>query len=280
MLALLLTAALIGVFVTRHESRLAAGIIAVVLFLTMPVVWLGATRSFPQSILMPFVVLFLLAFGQFASHRRPMWATCTGVVLAAMIYLHYAGIVVAASLACVAVVVLLLDRSMQAAIALVLGGVVAALPGIIGVLLRPASVHAAIVQHGLYDANRFNLLQGAREMTTWLGFTVRSEAYWDSFNPAFLFLGTGGLVDSVRHPRMFWLPFAIPFVIGIVRYVQTPTLMARVVLGALIVSPCVVAILAQPPEPSRLMVMAPVAAIIAAGAFTPRAAGSSPRASR
>ena len=120
------------------------------------------------------------------------------------------------------------------------------------------------------------LLQGARELTSWIGLTVRSEVYWDSFNPAFLFLGPGGLIESVLRPHVFSLPLIVPLGLGLVAYAKGPNRAADwIVLGALLAAPAAAALLAQPPVAARLLLLAPAVAIIATRPFSRRAAKSS-----
>ena len=83
-----------------------------------------------------------------------------------------------------------------------------AIPFAIYLVLHPEYWRDRIMAHGLYDAHRYNLLQGAREMFSWVGLTARTEVYYDSFNPALLFLSGGGIEKSLTSPQVFLLPFA------------------------------------------------------------------------
>ena len=65
---------------------------------------------------------------------------------------------------------------------------IVALPYLVSWMMRPEEFRAMINAHHLYDANRFNVLQGTREVTSWVGLTARSEVFWDYLNPAFLFV--------------------------------------------------------------------------------------------
>lgn len=124
------------------------------------------------------------------------------------------------------------------------------------------------------------MLQGAREITSWVGLTVRSEVYWDCFNPALLFLGRGALAQSVIGSTVFLLPFALPLVRGLIAYALHPrSAVDRLVLGSFLAAPAAAALIAQTPAASRLILLAPAAAIIATrgcypGAFSTTAAGS------
>jgi len=122
-----------------------------------------------------------------------------------------------------------------------------------------------VIGHGLYDAARYNILQGMREMSAWVGLTARTEVYWDSFNPALLFLSGGTIGKSLTGPEVFLLPFAVLLPAGLYRIVnRSPTPTGWLSVAGLLLAPLPLALTAQPPEPRRLLLMAPFAAVIAA----------------
>ena len=87
--------------------------------------------------------------------------------------------------------------------------------------MRPEQFREIVNSHHLYDANRFNVLQGVREVTSWVGLTARSEVFWDYLNPAFLFV-TG---------RVLAWPLAILLPIGLYyALVKDATMSARLAL--------------------------------------------------
>ena len=154
----------------------------------------------------------------------------------------------------------------------VAGCIVAGAPWLLSMLRDSSPLIAEIKAHGLYDADRFNLLQGGREMTSWIGLTVRSEVYWDCFNPAFLFLGPGRFVDSVLRPQVFWLPLVAPLLLGLRAYAKGPNRAADwIILGSFIAAPAAAALLAQPPVAARVLLLAPAAALISTRALSRRA---------
>ena len=99
------------------------------------------------------------------------------------------------------------------------------------------------------------MLQGAREITSWVGLTARSEVYWDYFNPAFLFLTVGVLFP----PLIVLLPVGL---IAMLRESSTP--LSRLWLAGLAVAPMAAALTAEAPIPARAIYLTPFAAIIAA----------------
>ena len=270
LIATLFSIVLLGIFARRHFSGARAAVLCVALFVTMPMVWLGARGQAPQIVLLPFVIAWLAAFDEYFRSGRPEWLAVGGAALAIPIYVHLAGVVMAPAYFAIAVFALVARREPLGRIAVCIAAfAVVALPWVIMTMSDPGPFEVAIQRYGLYDASRFNILQGAREITSWVGLTVRSEVFWDCFNPALLFLGKGGLANSLLRPEVFLLPFAVPFVRGLMHMLKRPpSATDGIVLAAFVAAPLAAALIAQPPVPARLILMAPVAAVIATRGFT------------
>ena len=255
---------LLAAFAARHFASARAGAIAAALFATMPVVWLAVRGGATQVVLLPFILATLFFFDLFYRDEKWTWLLLAGGAAALMLYVHLAGLVMAPVYLAVGALVLLPRQDRIVTIgALASGFALAALPWAIRWLRDPRLLTEAINAYGLYDADRFTLMQGMREMASWTGLTVRSEMYWDSFNPAVLFLGTGSLAQSLIGSRVFLLPFAVPLVLGLVGYVLHPRgPIDKLVLWVFVAAPVAAALIAQP-SPPRLILLAPAAAIIA-----------------
>lgn len=277
-IATLSSAALLAVCAARWCSSARAGGVAALLFLTMPVTWSATAAPAPQLWLLPPLLTWLIALVQFDRTSHTRWLALAGAALSTMPYLHLMGVVMAPAYGIVTVTVLILRRQAPAALLVFLAGVVSVgLPWLAIATADPSWFPAAIANYGLYDAERFNILQGGREMASWVGLTVRSEVYWDCFDPAWLFLGEGGVTATLLGSKMFLLPLAIPLVMGLADFVRHPRQLSDwMVLGAFLVAPFAAALLAQPPVPGRLVLIAPVVALIATRPFVRRAAGSPP----
>lgn len=256
---------LIAAFASVHVGRAGAAILAPVLFASMPVVWLTLGGAAPQVVLVPLMLAWLLACDRFYRTELYLWLAIAGAALGAMIYLHLAGLVMSPIYLAVGALALLPRRDRVTAIAsLIAGFVVVVLPWVVLTARDGSAITTAINGYGLYDASRFNPLQGAREIGSWVGLTARSEVYWDCFNPALLFLGKGGLLAEVIGSQVFLLPLAIPLVRGLFAYLtDARSAMDWIVVSAFAVSPAAAALLARPPVASRLILLAPLAAIIA-----------------
>src|ERR1700730_312086 len=113
----------------------------------------------------------------------------------------------------------------------------------------------AVNAYHLYDANRFNVRQGIREMASWVGLTARSEAYYDYFNPAFLFL-TG---------HVLWWPLVVLVPAGLYQIVtEEATPPGRLLLAGFLVAPSAASLTADAPTPARILFITPFAAIVSA----------------
>jgi hypothetical protein len=271
-LAALTTAILLGAFAARHFSARSAVLAGMALLATMPMMWRALGDLAPQLVLLPFVILWLLAADRFEATGRWLWIGIAGALLALMIYAHRAGVVMAPVYAAVGAAALMRRNDHVVAVAAFIAGfAIVSAPWAIEWLRDPAVVATAVKAYGLYDADRVNVLQGMREMGSWVGLTARSEVYWDCFNPVLLFF------DGV-----FLFPLAVPLVRGLYHYVAYPRgSVDWMVVGAFVASPFCAALLAQPPVPARLLLMAPVAAIISTrgcypGAFRTSVAGAPP----
>ena len=101
-------------------------------------------------------------------------------------------------------------------------------------------------------------------MTSWVGLTARSESYWEYLDPALLFLSRHNIRDAFSHPDVFLIPFAVCLPFGLYRTgAVAPTLTGWMMLGAFVLTPLAPAMLAERPVPGHLLLMAPVAAVIA-----------------
>ena len=229
---------------------------AAILALT-PILWRLA-GSAPAALLpIPFVVAWLLAAGRWAQ-ARDMWA---GVAAGAVLGLGLYSSVGAAVMMPVylALTVAIFARGRIAPWRHLSGCVAAfaltAAPFAISWLNHPEQLRAVIKAHQLYDADRFSILQGLREMASWVGLTARSEVYWDYFNPAFLFL-TGGVLLP---PLLVLLPA------GLFRMLRDqPSPLTQLLLAGFAVAPLAASLTAEAPVPGRILFLTPFAAVISA----------------
>jgi 4-amino-4-deoxy-L-arabinose transferase-like glycosyltransferase len=266
------------------RGRLQDGLAAAALFASMPLVVHAVQHSQLFLLPVPFILGWLIAIECDRSAPGGLWMAGAGAALGLGLLSHEAALVMMpALLGLTLAVAVSLNGGDRRGVALVVGFAIAALPALLFLTLHPAWLTDHIRQRGLYDTQRFSLLQGMREMTSWVGLTARSESYWDYLDPALLFLSRRNIRDAFSHPDVFLVPFAVCLPFGLYRTATVaPTLTGWLMLGAFVLAPLAPAMLAGRPVAGHLLLMAPTAAVIAtrglwdlvaAAPFWPRALG-------
>jgi hypothetical protein len=249
------TMAIFAATLRLEQSRLWAAVAALV-FAATPLVWSTTRAGAADMYAIACVAIWLACVTGIANGDRWL-AAAAGVALAAGLYTTNAATIMMPVYAAISITMLSSqDRAaMTAAIALASAFVIAGTPAAIWWLRHQDTFRQLAVSHHLYDAYRLNVLQGVREMTSWVGLTARSEVYYDYFSPAFLFL-TGGVLPSV-------LIVLVP--LGIYRILAAKTTPAsRIVLVAFVAAPFAASLDSLPPIPRRIIFITPFAAILAA----------------
>ena len=233
------------------------GLVAAGAALLAPLLW---TQSYalPASLYpLPIVCLWLLAIAQLSSTRRAWWAAVAGVALGAGLYVSVPAIVMMPCYALLTLVVALPSRAVSRKALLIFAGAfaISALPLLVGWLMRPEQFREIVNSHHLYDANRYNVLQGTREVASWVGLTARSEVFWDYLNPAFLFV-TGRVL---AWPLAILLPVGLYFAL-----VKDSTMLGRLALAGYVTAPLAASLTAEPPVAARIFWIIPFAALLSA----------------
>lgn len=235
------------------------GAVAAGATLLAPLLWTLAAAS-PESLYpLPFVGLWLLAVAQLSAARRSWWAVAAGLALGAGLYVSTPAIVMMPCFAVLTVAIGLPSRALPRNVlaAFVAAFAISALPLLAGWLMRPEQFREIVNSHHLYDANRYNVLQGMREVASWVGLTARSEVFWDYLNPAFLFI-TGRVL---AWPLVILLPMGLYYAL-----VKESTLAGRVALAGYLAAPLAASLTAEPPVAARIFWIIPFAALLSAAA--------------
>jgi hypothetical protein len=229
-------------------------IVTAALFASTPLIW----RQFgiaPASLYpLPFVSGWLAAIAYFDATRAAWWLAVAGATLGAGVYAsHSAAVMMPLYLLLTIVVLEDWSRAAFRRLALLVAAfAVTAGPYALSLLLDSERFRTIVNASHLYDANRFNVLQGIREMSSWVGLTARSEVYYDYFNPAFLFM-TGGV--------LLW-PLIVLIPAGLYHITNSKTSLAWLVLSGFVVAPFAAALTAAAPIPRRTMFLTPFAALV------------------
>lgn len=245
------------------------GTSAAILFVTMPALVAATWIAAPSLLPLPFIVAWLAAMQASEIERRPSQLAMAGAALGLGLYSHYSAVVTMPIYAALGVAALLAAGAPRRALMGLAGGfAMAAIPFAIYLLGNHDYLprHAAAL--GLYDTQRFNILQGIKDMASWVGLTARSEAYWNYLDPAFLFLPEGNVIDSVLRPRIFLLPLALLLPVGaFVMMSAGSPYTATLVIGGFLLAPVTAAIAVKAPSAACVILATPFAAIIAAAAI-------------
>ena len=255
MLAILTSGALIFAAAWTTTGTWPAGAFAAIAFAISPLVWSDppqATALYP----LPFVCAWLCASAMWLGRGDRLWAMAAGALLGVGVYVSPGSVVMMPAYAVLTVGIVATSGRVPRPHWIAFLGVFAlvAVPRLIMWMIDPAPYREIVAAHHLYDADRYNVLQGIREVTSWVGLTARSEVFWDYLNPAFLFV-TGRVLSW---PLIVLLPLGIYFVI-----VRDASLMGRIALAAFVVAPLAASLPAEPPVRARIAWILPAAALLA-----------------
>ncbi len=140
----------------------------------------------------------------------------------------------------------------------------ALLPLLLWHAMHPERYAELVSSYHLYDAHRFNPLQGAKDVFSYFGMGVRVDTYWNSFNPSILFFsGDPSVMVSTRQVGTFLLPMAILLPLGLhALWTRRRTPFHLILIGALLLSP-IPAVMTAEVASRRTILMLPLAALIA-----------------
>jgi hypothetical protein len=234
----------------RFSGFVAAGLLALT-----PLLWLQALQAPGSVIPIVFVAGWLSAAARFQYDRSVWWPGLAGACLGLGLYTSYASLVMMPAFLVLTSALTAAEREQpwRGIGVMIAVFAVAVVPLAVFLFTHPDRFRQTVNAFHLYDANRFNLRQGLREMASWVGLTARSEVYYDYFNPAFLFL-TG---------RVLPFPMAVLIPAGLLQIVdseQTP--LPRLSLAGFLIAPLAASLTAQAPTPARVMFITPFAALV------------------
>ena len=228
-----------------------------VLFVLTPLLWRQTQDASGSLYALPFVAGWLFAAAHMTSTHASWWPVIAGGLLGGGVYTSNAAAVMMPFYALLTIAVFAQARAVRLReLALfVTAFAIAAGPLAVSFISHPERLRDTVNAYHLYDAHRFNVLQGIREMSSWVGLTARTEVYYDYFNPAFLFL-TG---------RVLLFPLVVLIPAGVYQIVSGETTpLARLSLVGFLAAPFAASLTAQPPIPGRILFITPFAAIVAA----------------
>lgn len=249
------------VFMYLLGARLFASVrfavLTAALFAVTPLLWRQAQDAPASLFVLPFVAGWLFAAAHMQSAHSSWWSVIAGGLLGGGVYISNAAAVMMPLYALLTIAVFAHARAVPLRVLalFVAAFAIGAGPLAVSFISHPERFRDTVNAYHLYDANRFNLLQGMREMSSWVGLTTRTEVYYDYFNPAFLFL-TG---------RVLLFPLAVLVPAGLYQIVSDEsTPLARLSLVGFLAAPFAASLTAQAPIPGRILFITPFVAIVSA----------------
>lgn len=257
-IAALCSAALAAVWGRGVCGRWWHGALLAAAMLTAPVFMSAVTSAGAALLPVPFALAWLVAVDRYDRSRHVAWLFVAGAVLGLGVHLHNSAVVLFPCFAAVTIAgfsgAIERPAPKRDLVAFCGAFAVATLPLAVAVATQSDRIREQVLAYGLYDSRRFNPLQGAREVFSWVGLSARSEAYWDYLDPLFLF----------NSGSVFRWPFALLLPLGVISLHSDRAPIRRLVVGGFLLVPVAGALLASPPVPLRMVLATPFAAMLAA----------------
>jgi 4-amino-4-deoxy-L-arabinose transferase-like glycosyltransferase len=205
--------------VARHlfGSRVLGAIAAGLLMLT-PAHFIHTRYGMDYIYPVPFILAWLLCLVLYQERRRG-WLLVVGAgILGVGFYSYISSIVMMPVYFMLTWLALFEQQAPRRAYGLAAAGFFPALlPFIVWLARHPSAYAATVEKYGLYDASRLDAVQALRSAFGFVSIAQRLSEYWNFFNPAFLFFGSGTkAMFSTGLAGVFLLPLAVFLVAGIV----------------------------------------------------------------
>lgn len=266
-IAAVLTIGLI-VFVASELFGVAAlGAVAAMLLAVTPVFFIRSRAALSVILPVPFQLAWLLCLLYYARDGRLRHLVIGTAALGLGLYsylsmLLFAPIHLLFSLAEIA----RHRRWRHAAVAVGLfGGLL--IPLVLWQFSHPGHVTELASSYRVYPAG-LTPLQGIKDVLSWSSLTLRSDIYWNAFNPSRLFFaGESSLVDSTRAAGLFPLVFLVLLPIGFYDFLTRPLTVPRLaILSVFVIGPVPGALVGEETI-GRYLFVAPMAALVATAAL-------------
>ena len=270
--AIRLPSAIVGVFdvvlmfflARRIFKRTMLAVVAAVLLALTPAHFIYSRFALDVQYPLPFLMGWLLCLAIYVEEQRPRTLFAGMVCLGLGVYSYLAFLVMTPVYVLLTGFVLLRQRSQtRAYLTAGVGFALPLLPLIIWHLGHPARYSELVGAYRLYDTH-LNPLQGLKDLSSYFSFGVRSDVYWNFFNPSFLFFsGDSSLMNSTRMVGVFLLPVAVLLPLGVYRIFNGRRTAFNLILLWGFVSAPVAAVLLAEVAIRRALVMLPFAILIA-----------------
>jgi 4-amino-4-deoxy-L-arabinose transferase-like glycosyltransferase len=211
--ASLLAVFLIYVFARRVFGHRGFAMLAAATLALSPAFFIDSRLSTDHHYPVVAIGLWLICLARyFEDPSADVWLALAGVSLGAGMYTYGAAVLLMPLYVALTGLTLLRARVLTvrpyAALAVAFG--IAVLPFAFFLLRHPAYVGDVANMYKVYDAKRFGVLQGARELLGWTSLGARADVFFSYFSPSMLFFsGAGSLIQSTRTAGFFLVPLLV-----------------------------------------------------------------------
>ncbi|HXD72673.1 MAG TPA: glycosyltransferase family 39 protein [Vicinamibacterales bacterium] len=252
------------VFRHRGYALLAAAVLAL-----SPAFFIDSRLSTDHHYPVVAVGLWLICLARFYEDpSRDRWLGLAGVSLGAGVYTYGASVLLMPIYVALTAILLIRTKIYRpgAFAALFVAFALLAAPFAVFVLRHPGYIGDVANMYKVYDAKRFNALQGARELLGWTSLGARADVYFSYFNPSMLFFSGGSsLVQSTRSQGFFLVPLLLLLPAAIVYVLRRESeWYAWLSLCAFFATPLAASIVDEHGAVQRVMALAPFGAILVA----------------
>jgi 4-amino-4-deoxy-L-arabinose transferase-like glycosyltransferase len=248
------TAALTMLVASRVTGNAVVAFAAGLLLLITPGFRSYSTRAGADLLLVPCVLFWVLTVFEHLRSARRWLPLAGGLALGAAIYTQLAGVLAVPIFFTLGAA--LLWRTRGAAVFLTVSAVAAGAalaPAALWILRHPEAYPDTFGRWAIHAAHLRNPLDGAIAFSRWHVMARRVGAYWQYFNPTFLF-----------SREMFGLAFAVLLPFGLWQVFHLPQLTRVVLLAGLVLTPVAAVLLDAPRSAALVLVLLPIGAVISA----------------
>jgi len=215
---------------------------------------------------LPFILGWMLGVVDFLDRRRLWTLFAATTLLGVCVYTYIASVILMPVYCGVTLILLYLsgERTLRPYVVCVGGFLWPLLPLVPWLLLHPTQYADQMRMYGFLDAPGAGAQEGVSRLLSPAALTGRVNAYYNVFNPSFLFFsGDASLINATRQAGVFLLAFAALLPLGVYALLVQPKSPRRsLLLLGLFLAPVAGALVAEV-KVNRVLVMLPFAALIA-----------------
>lgn len=249
-----------------YGSAMLAAVAGLLLAVT-PVLFIRSRAALAVILPLPFQLIWLLCLVRYARDGRLRHVIIATAALGVGVYSYMSMLFFAPLHLLFSFIEIARQRQFRhAAIAIALFAV-CLLPLATWQLTHPGRANDIVDSYRVYPAG-LTPLQGLKDVLSWSSLALRSDIYWSAFNPSKLFFsGESSLVDSTRTAGIYPVIYLLLLPLGVYAYLSGPMTVARAAILLTIMIAPVPGVLVGSDTIGRYLVVAPLAALVAAGAI-------------